>query len=64
LHAKHLSLKLFDLPPVLELAKATFQSKGLIDRLDLCPGNFLHTPCPKGLIWSLWCAWRMTTLTR
>ena len=48
LHAKHLSLKLFDLPPVLELAKATFQSKGLIDRLDLCPGNFLHDPLPQG----------------
>lgn len=64
LHAKHLSLKLFDLPPVLELAKATFQSKGLIDRLSLCPGNFLHDPLPQGLIWSLWCAWRMTILMR
>jgi demethylspheroidene O-methyltransferase len=48
LHAKHLKLKLFDLPPVLELAKATFQSKGLIDRLSLCPGNFLHDPLPQG----------------
>jgi demethylspheroidene O-methyltransferase len=48
LHAKHLQLKLFDLPPVLELAKATFQSKGLTDRLSLCPGNFLHDPLPQG----------------
>ena len=48
MHAKHLQLKLFDLPPVLELAHATFQSKGLIDRLSLCPGNFLHDPLPEG----------------
>jgi len=48
LHVKHLKLKLFDLPPVLELAKATFQSKGLTDRLSLCPGNFLHDPLPQG----------------
>ena len=48
LHAKHLDLKLFDLPPVLELAKATFESKGLLDRLTLCPGNFLHDPLPQG----------------
>ena len=48
LHAKHLQLKLFDLPPVLELARETFQSKGLIDRLSLCPGNFLHDPLPEG----------------
>lgn len=48
LHAKHLDLKLFDLPPVLELAKATFESKGLLDRLTLSPGNFLHDPLPQG----------------
>jgi demethylspheroidene O-methyltransferase len=48
LHVKHLKLQLFDLPPVLELAKATFQSKGLTDRLSLCPGNFLHDPLPQG----------------
>jgi demethylspheroidene O-methyltransferase len=48
LHAKHLKLQLFDLPPVLELAKATFQSKGLLDRLSLRPGNFLHDPLPQG----------------
>lgn len=48
LYAKHLQLKLFDLPPVLELAKANFQSKGLVDRLSLCPGNFLHDPLPRG----------------
>jgi len=48
LHVKHLKLKLFDLPPVLELAKATFQSKGLTDRLSLCPGNSLHDPLPQG----------------
>ncbi|PIT73702.1 hypothetical protein B9Z42_10845 [Limnohabitans sp. B9-3] len=48
LHAKHLDLKLFDLPPVLELAKATFESKGLLDRLSLCPGNFLHDALPQG----------------
>lgn len=48
LHAQHLQLQLFDLPPVLDLAKATFQSKGLSDRLTLCPGNFLHDALPKG----------------
>jgi demethylspheroidene O-methyltransferase len=48
LHAPHLKLKLFDLPPVLELAKATFQSKGLLDRLTLSPGNFLHDTLPQG----------------
>jgi demethylspheroidene O-methyltransferase len=48
LHAKHLSLKLFDLPPVLELAKTTFQSKGLLDRLTLSPGNFLNDALPQG----------------
>jgi len=48
LHAPHLKLKLFDLPPVLELAKSTFQSKGLLDRLALHPGNFLHDPLPQG----------------
>jgi demethylspheroidene O-methyltransferase len=48
LHAKHLDLKLFDLPPVLELAKATFESKGLLNRLSLSPGNFLHDPLPQG----------------
>jgi len=48
LHAQHLKLQLFDLPPVLALAKANFQSKGLLDRLTLCPGNFLHDPLPQG----------------
>jgi len=48
LHAKHLKLKLFDLPPVLELAKLNFQSKGLLDRLSLHPGNFLRDPLPVG----------------
>lgn len=48
LHAPHLKLQLFDLPPVLELAKATFQSKGLLDRLTSCPGNFLHDTLPQG----------------
>jgi len=33
---------------VLELAKANFQSKGLLERLSLCPGNFLHDPLPTG----------------
>jgi demethylspheroidene O-methyltransferase len=48
LHAPHLQFKLFDLPPVLELAKANFQSKGLLNRLSPCPGNFLHDPLPSG----------------
>ena len=48
LHAKHLQLKLFDLPPVLALAKANFESKGLLDRMTPCPGNFLHDPLPVG----------------
>jgi demethylspheroidene O-methyltransferase len=47
-HAPHLQLKLFDLPPVLELAGANFKSKGLSDRASLYPGNFLHDDLPQG----------------
>ena len=47
-HAPHLQLKLFDLPPVLELADANFKAKGLSDRASLHPGNFLHDNLPQG----------------
>jgi len=47
-HAPHLSLQLFDLPPVLALAKAHVSAQGLLERMRLCPGSFLHDPLPQG----------------
>lgn len=48
MHAPHLKLKLFDLPPVLELAKANVQARGLSDRMSFHPGSFLHDELPAG----------------
>jgi len=48
MHAPHLQLKLFDLPPVLQLADAHIQSMGLSERMHLHPGSFLHDPLPEG----------------
>ena len=48
LRAQQLQIQLFDLPPVLSLAQANFQSKGLTHRLSLHPGNFLSDPLPHG----------------
>jgi demethylspheroidene O-methyltransferase len=47
-HAPHLKFKMFDLPPVLSLARDNLQSKGLTDRVSLHPGSFLHDPLPEG----------------
>ncbi|MFN9728456.1 methyltransferase [Acidovorax sp.] len=47
-HAPHLQFKMFDLPPVLELAREGLQAKGLTQRVSLHPGSFLDDPLPKG----------------
>jgi demethylspheroidene O-methyltransferase len=47
-HAPHLQFKMFDLPPVLELAREALQAKGLSNRVSLHPGSFLHDPLPQG----------------
>jgi tRNA A58 N-methylase Trm61 len=46
--APHLQVKLFDLPPVLELAKNNVQQRGMSDRMSFYPGSFLHDELPKG----------------
>lgn len=48
IHSPHLSLKLFDLPPVLALAEANLKAKNLLSRATLYPGSFLHDPLPTG----------------
>ena len=48
LHAKHLHVKLFDLPEVAALARANFARQGLQDRSDAHPGSFLKDPLPQG----------------
>jgi demethylspheroidene O-methyltransferase len=47
-HAPHLQFKMFDLPPVLALAREGLQSKGLSDRVALHPGSFINDPLPEG----------------
>lgn len=47
-HAPHLNFKMFDLPPVLALAREGLQAKGLTDRVALHPGSFLDDPLPEG----------------
>lgn len=47
-HAPHLSIKMFDLPPVLAMAREYVQSKGVSDRVSLHPGSFLNDPLPQG----------------
>ncbi|PUE33969.1 methyltransferase [Limnohabitans sp. Jir72] len=47
-HAPHLRFKMFDLPPVLELAREGLQAKGLTQRVSLHPGSFLDDPLPEG----------------
>jgi demethylspheroidene O-methyltransferase len=47
-HAPHLSFKMFDLPPVLALAREGLQNKGLTHRVTLNPGSFLDDPLPEG----------------
>ncbi len=47
-HAPHLKIKLFDLPPVLELAKNNVQQRGMSERMSFYPGSFLHDELPQG----------------
>lgn len=47
-HAPHLQFKMFDLPPVLALAREGLQAKGLSERVALHPGSFLDDPLPSG----------------
>jgi demethylspheroidene O-methyltransferase len=47
-HAPHLQFKMFDLPPVLELAREGLKAKGLTERVSLHPGSFLDDPLPEG----------------
>jgi demethylspheroidene O-methyltransferase len=47
-HAPHLKVKLFDLPPVLELAKNNVQQRGMSERMSFYPGSFLHNELPQG----------------
>jgi demethylspheroidene O-methyltransferase len=47
-HAPHLKFKMFDLPPVLALAREGLQAKGLTGRVALHPGSFLDDPLPEG----------------
>lgn len=47
-HAPHLKIKLFDLPPVLELAKNNVQQRGMSERMNFYPGSFLHDELPQG----------------
>jgi demethylspheroidene O-methyltransferase len=47
-HAPHLKFQLFDLPPVLSLARENLHAQGLSDRAQLHPGSFLEDPLPKG----------------
>lgn len=47
-HAPHLTFKMFDLPPVLALAREGLQAQGLSHRVSLHPGSFLDDPLPEG----------------
>ena len=47
-HAPHLNFMMFDLPPVLALAKENMRAKGLSERVSLHPGSFLDDPLPSG----------------
>jgi len=47
-HAPHLNFMMFDLPPVLALARENLRAKGLSDRVSLHPGSFLDDPLPRG----------------
>lgn len=39
---------LFDLPPVIEMARERLDSEGLLDRVDLVAGDFYEDPLPTG----------------
>lgn len=46
--APALGLMLFDLPPVVEQARARFANAGLSERVTLTAGDFLRDPLPRG----------------
>jgi demethylspheroidene O-methyltransferase len=47
-HAKHLQLRLFDLPEVATLARANFERQGISERAQAHPGSFLENALPRG----------------
>ena len=47
-HAPGLKLKLFDLPPVADLARAHLAQGGLADRVQVHGGSFTANPLPQG----------------
>ena len=47
-YAPHLKVQMFDLPPVLALARNYVNTQGLSDRVSLHPGSFLNDPLPQG----------------
>ncbi len=47
-HAPHLQVQLFDLPPVLALAKNNVEQRGMSERMNFHPGSFLHDELPLG----------------
>ncbi len=47
-HAPGLRFQLFDLPPVAARARETLAVSGLLPRVDVTGGSFLHDPLPKG----------------
>jgi demethylspheroidene O-methyltransferase len=47
-HAPHLTIQMFDLPPVSALAREYVHTKGLSERVSFHPGSFLHDPLPQG----------------
>lgn len=47
-HAPGLHFQLFDLPPVAARARETLAASGLLPRVDVTGGSFLHDPLPKG----------------
>ena len=48
LHAPHLQLQMFDLPPVLAQAHGRLTQAGLRERVQLHPGSFIDDPLPTG----------------
>lgn len=46
--APRLAFKLFDLPPVVALAKAKIEQLGIAAKVDFVPGSFLTDPLPVG----------------
>ncbi len=47
-HAPDLRFKLFDLPPVAARAKDALAAAGLLERVDITGGSFLHDALPMG----------------